>query len=1010
MADQRVERFRGWVRTINDGRYAREQQREMLFVASVEQSGGKTKSATGPIVQPDGSLSAAQFTVTMGGKAAAQGEFLYVGRPADQAVGAELVYIEHAESPYPGAGLVVIDADLPAPTNLVVTSELIVLPGLISARAKVEFDAVPAKYQPSGYTISFRVDGGPWADRHVPHIGGAQECVLGSDLEPGATIDVHARARYNYAGAESVPTADVSHTLAADTASAGSISALAVDVSVPNTIWVTPTASITPELFRGIQYEINDAATGTPDSTLVPVADAGPYPIVLPPGTYYIAARTVSRSGTLGPRFPSSGFQGPYVVIDQSANLDTIAPSGMGAPSLAVRSLQFADNTWHGFLTVTRPTYSPPADLAAYEISIVVDDGRAFNVEMPAGTTVWDGEIGFGEFTVAMRARDIAGNKPAFGATAVITNDPPEFLGAAPTVSTASRAAGIMVSWTPVTNAHHYEVQRATDSGGTGATTIGTADGLWFLDTLTANNLILPTYYYRARAIGVDDGTALNGAYSGWVAGSAIALDGQNLRALSITAAEIAADAITANKILAGAVTAAKLEADLILATKIRSATSGARFEIEGATGGGAAVQLRFYNASHQTALFDGSGLYFYGNNGSQVQDFSLARNGSGRGQLTMGAMSVGTDGTGPFILIPLTTTGGGGEIRFSGATASARLREQTFAGLNAVGFTKLNGTVGDPVLVLYDNVGGGAGNEKLALHWDGISSDNDSISPYEFRWSSGFWRSNIPHFTNWGTALGTTGGNTQDLEKWLYPSTSNMTMRLRAYRGQNGSGQTDARFRLSTDWNNEAAGGGGVQLGFRNATDPLWLLEAPLGTARMYWDHPNTRVLVVNGLRIDGALSKASGTFDIPHPDPDKNADGVRLRHSLVESPTRGDNLYRFAVRVTAEQVGQEIAVELPDYWPWLNEDGQCWCSPVRHFGVAWAEVRGDGSAFVLAGNAAGWYNVLIVGTRKDAAAVRGWDDTGGIEPQANEGDREREHLRRDARGRKIAPRPREI
>lgn len=1012
MADQRVERFREWVRSAGDGRYADAQKREMLFVASVEESGGKTRSATGPLVQADGSLSGAQFTVTMGGKAAARGEFLYVGRPQGQAVGAELVYIEHAESPYPGAGLVVIDAELPAPTSLSITSELIVLPGSITARAKVDFIAVSDRYQPSGYTISFRIDGGEWADRPVPHIGGAQECVLGSDFPPGATLDVHARARYNWGATESAPTADVSATLAADAASAGSVTAIAVDVTVPNTLSVKPTVSINAALFRGIQWELNDAASGSPDITTTPIATIEGYPLVVAPGTYYVAARTVSKSGVLGARFPSSGFQGPYVVIDQSANLDTTAPSGMGAPTLATRSTQFADNTWHGFLTVTLPAYSPPSDLDHYEISIVVDDGRAWIETLPAGATAGDFEVGFGQFTVSVRAVDKAQNKPAFGATAVATNSAPSFAGAAPTVTTASRGAGIFVSWTPVANAHHYEIQRATDGSGTGATTIGTSDGLWYLDTLTANTLILPTYYYRARAIGVSNGSAVNGTYSSWVAGSAIAIDGQNLRALSITAAEIATDAITANKILALNVTASKLEADLILVSKIRSATSGARFEIEGATGGGAAAQFRFFNATQQTALFDGSGIYFYGNvSGSPFQDFSLARNGSGRGQLTMGAMSIGTDVTGPFVLIPLTTTGGGGEIRFSGATASARLREQTFAGLSAVGFTKLNGTIGDPALVLYDNVGGGSGNEKLALYWDGIGSDNDSISsPYELRHSSGYWRSSIPHFTNWGTSLGTTGGNTQEMGKWEYPSSSQMALRLRAYRGQNGSGQTDARFRLTSDWNNESANGGGLQLGFRNASDPLWLLEAPVGTARMYWDHANTRVLVVNGLRVDGALSKASGTFDIPHPDPDKNADGYRLRHGLVESPTRGDNINRFVVLVSADQVGREIAVELPDWFRWINEDEQCWTSPVRHFGRSWAEVARDHRTFTFAADGAGAYNVLIIGTRSDDIARAAFDGTGGIEPLASDHDREREHLRRDKAGRKIAPRRREV
>ena len=44
------------------------------------------------------------------------------------------------------------------------------------------------------------------------------------------------------------------------------------------------------------------------------------------------------------------------------------------------------------------------------------------------------------------------------------------------------------------------------------------------------------------------------------------------------------------------------------------------------------------------------------------------------------------------------------------------------------------------------------------------------------------------------------------------------------------------------------------------------------------------------------GSLSKASGCFSIAHPDPAKNSTH-KLQHSFVESPTEGDNIYRWQV-----------------------------------------------------------------------------------------------------------------
>jgi hypothetical protein len=147
------------------------------------------------------------------------------------------------------------------------------------------------------------------------------------------------------------------------------------------------------------------------------------------------------------------------------------------------------------------------------------------------------------------------------------------------------------------------------------------------------------------------------------------------------------------------------------------------------------------------------------------------------------------------------------------------------------------------------------------------------------------------------------------------------------------------------------------------------------LGTAT-----PDQR-LVVSGnahitgnLEIAGTISKHAGTFDIPHPDPAKEQSGWRLRHSFVESPTRGDNIYRFEVDIT----GTEAFIELPEYYSHLNEDAQIWVSPAGHFGRAYARINDDQTGLEVTADSSGKYNVLIIATRKDTLAKGHWDEKG--------------------------------
>ena len=86
----------------------------------------------------------------------------------------------------------------------------------------------------------------------------------------------------------------------------------------------------------------------------------------------------------------------------------------------------------------------------------------------------------------------------------------------------------------------------------------------------------------------------------------------------------------------------------------------------------------------------------------------------------------------------------------------------------------------------------------------------------------------------------------------------------------------------------------------------------------------------------IAGALSKGSGTFRISHPDPKKN-EKYYLQHSFVESPTRGDNIYRWQIDVKEKR----HTIKLPDYYKHLNENDMVWINAVKHFGKAYGEVN---------------------------------------------------------------------
>lgn len=124
--------------------------------------------------------------------------------------------------------------------------------------------------------------------------------------------------------------------------------------------------------------------------------------------------------------------------------------------------------------------------------------------------------------------------------------------------------------------------------------------------------------------------------------------------------------------------------------------------------------------------------------------------------------------------------------------------------------------------------------------------------------------------------------------------------------------------------------------------------------------------------LGICGTLSKTAGSFQISHPDPVKT-ETKDLWHSFVESPTAGDNLYRFKVEV---ENGQAI-IDLPDYYKHLNENDQVWVNAKNHFGRAYGVVNQEQTTLTVFADTDGEYNVLLIGTRKDKDATKAWKGT---------------------------------
>jgi hypothetical protein len=140
-----------------------------------------------------------------------------------------------------------------------------------------------------------------------------------------------------------------------------------------------------------------------------------------------------------------------------------------------------------------------------------------------------------------------------------------------------------------------------------------------------------------------------------------------------------------------------------------------------------------------------------------------------------------------------------------------------------------------------------------------------------------------------------------------------------------------------------------------------------------------------VNNIYLCGCIIKTSGSFAIPHPSEGKH--GKWLQHSFVETPTAGDNLYRWAINTD----NCKHSIELPDYYKYLNHNSTVKISSVGHFGKAYGKVSEDGNYLNICSNQDGKYNVLAIATRCDDFITKGINGrTFRVEEDMNERDLE--------------------
>ena len=88
-------------------------------------------------------------------------------------------------------------------------------------------------------------------------------------------------------------------------------------------------------------------------------------------------------------------------------------------------------------------------------------------------------------------------------------------------------------------------------------------------------------------------------------------------------------------------------------------------------------------------------------------------------------------------------------------------------------------------------------------------------------------------------------------------------------------------------------------------------------------------------------------------------------------DSPA-GDNLYRFEIQAFSDN--EQVTTDLPDYFKFLNEKPQIFVQALGQFSQAYASVDQHLKKLRVVCEKKGFYDVLLIATRKDKDAVQGW------------------------------------
>lgn len=999
-----IERFHAALRAGNDARYQGAVSYAELIVTGLE------RDSTGGLLAARGTIDGAgEDTVPMRGVSSTSvGDHLLIAYPQGDPAGPK-TYIRHVASANPSPSIDV-NPDLPDPQFAAVpfATALVTTATSIWSSLTIFFLAVEDRYYPEGYTVSFRLLGGEWRESgFVPHLGGAQQAMLGNDFPPGSAVDVRLRAHYARNTSVSAGLDTRTFVTATDNITPGDATGL-VSKPTPGFLDLIPAGNLDAVHFDHWQYEIASTAGGAGLSFYPAPGELLLRPNVVPL-SYYAAVRPISHSNVQGGRYPPTGFIGPIAVEESATVEDLVPPPDWAAPTLAL-----AGGLDRARLTISLPAYSYPTDYDHTEARIATNGQPPLPVSIPNGATGAQQVIpvDYGTTTVVLVGFDRAGNfsNPSPPTTATIAS-PTGLPGTAPILTGVQQALAVLLKWSPVVGATGYEIQRAPDTSGvpgTFAPINAQIASLSYLDTLPDQTLILPVYWYRVRAVNLIG----NGPFSTPAQVQMGALDGNNIRAQTITATKLVQgdtgffNTIVGTQSILGAVigTAAapgtRLELRGNLTTnpnqlrmiesvagveRLRSVISGAGYTLyddDGAANSGwfrSPVDASALLQAHALTVQKSQGQWnaansrfiFTATGGSAAAFQRVVQSGSDRLALGIvdalyfvsGGIAVGGALSGDWLAINQ-----GGQIVFGSGNAIA----------------DVNLYRGATNLLKTDNIFHAAG---------GLIVANATVQGSNFKFRQ-----------RHGAALPLAAGSQLGFGYWeMDSSTGNaIGLRLLGQRGPAGGTNWDeGRFRLETEIDGGGARGGYLELGFRGAS-AFWGLGDQANGTTLFWDQAAGFIRAAANMHIDGALSKGSGTFDIPSVVPG-HADTHRLRHGFFESADRGGTLLRLAVEVRDEGDaasvtdsngdahaatvapvagqgrGYRVRVALPAWWAHLNECGQVLANPVGQFAGCFGEVSDGGAAVLLTVERPGRYTAWVAATRKDAAARAGWDARGG-------------------------------